>query len=175
MTANRVAAIGLGAAALVVSMILSGSAQTPPAQPSTAPATQQAPAQPAASAQTFSGDAGLIYTQIKPDKTADYEAVMNKYKEALTKSDNADEKAMAAGMKLYKSPDPGPNVQGSPTVLYVWVVNPTVKNADYSANAMIKTIAKAFPTEATGYYNQLKDALVGRSPLNLQLVNDFGK
>lgn len=180
MTANRMAASGLAVAALVVSTMLSGFAQTPPAQPPTQPPAQPpaapAAAQPAAPPpQTFSADAGLIYTQIKPDKTADYEAVMAKYKEALNKSENPDDKAMAAGMKLYKSPDPGPNVQGNPTVLYVWVVNPAVKNADYSANAMIKLIAKAFPTEAQGYYNQLREALVGRSPLNLQLVNDFSK
>lgn len=170
MTRDRAAAIGFAAAALVVSTILSGYAQTPPPpQPPAAPAPATPPAQ------TFSGDAGLIYTQIKPDKTADFEAVVAKYKEALTKSESADDKAMAAGMRLYKSPDPGPNVQGNPTVLYVWVVNPTVKNADYSANAMVKSLAKAFPTEANGYFNQLKEALVGRSPLNLNLVNDFAK
>ena len=66
-------------------------------------------------------------------------------------------------------PGPGGNV------LYVWVVNPAVKNADYSANAIIKLLAKAFPTEATAYYNQLREAMVGRQPLNLALVNDFSK
>ena len=41
---------------------------------------------------------------IKPDKTADFEAVLAKYKEALGKSDNPKRKEQLAGMKFFKSP-----------------------------------------------------------------------
>jgi hypothetical protein len=154
--ASRVSAVGLLAAALMVADAPRSVAQTPaPAQPP-----------PAAQAQSFSAPAGLIYVQVKPDKTTDYEAVMAKYKEALEKSEDANVKQMAAGMKLYKSTDPGP--QGN--TLYVWVVEPTVTGADYSANAMVKLLAAAFPTEAQAMFAQLKEALAGQQPLNLQPV-----
>ena len=37
---------------------------------------------------TLDGDAAVITILIKPDKTADFESVIAKYKEALGKSDN---------------------------------------------------------------------------------------
>src|SRR3954471_19347434 len=53
-----------------------------------APAQQPAPAQPAAApGLTFDGDAGLLFMQIKPDKTADFESVMAKLNEELAKTD----------------------------------------------------------------------------------------
>jgi len=44
-------------------------------------------AQQAPNARVFNGGAGLILYTIKADKTADFEMVMNKTKEALSKSD----------------------------------------------------------------------------------------
>src|SRR5207253_11049810 len=64
--------------------------QTPPAQQP--PAQQPPPAQPAPQTQAapavrvFASDAGMVLNFIKPDKTADFEAVMAKLKEALQKS-----------------------------------------------------------------------------------------
>src|SRR4051812_27896968 len=52
-----------------------------------APAGQAPAAQAAASTKrVFASDAGMVLNFIKPDKTADFEAVMVKLKEALMKS-----------------------------------------------------------------------------------------
>jgi len=70
-------------------------------------ARAQQPAAPAGQAQTvsnprlFPNDAGMVLNFIKPDKTADFEAVMAKLKEALSKSDKPDRKAQAAGLKVF--------------------------------------------------------------------------
>jgi hypothetical protein len=62
-------------------------AQTPsPAQPTTPPAAAQAAPEKAENP-TFSAPAGLLLVQIKPDKTADYEAMIAKLKDALSKSE----------------------------------------------------------------------------------------
>ena len=47
-------------------------------------ASAQEPAKPVL---TLEGDATVVIVLIKPDKTADFEAVLAKYKEALSKSD----------------------------------------------------------------------------------------
>jgi hypothetical protein len=179
----RVALAGWTAAALIV---MTGAAQGSQTPSSTSPQTSQPPSTttqsptPAPSptatpapGSSFTGASGLIYVQIKPDKVADYESVVAKYKEALLKSEAPESKQMAAGMKLYKSMDPPP--AASPNILYVWVVDPAVKDADYSANAMVKLLSQAFPAEAKALYDKLKDSLVGRTPLNLQMVTDFSK
>src|SRR6187399_2912082 len=52
---------------------------------------------------TFDGDAVIWLVAVKPDKTADFEAVMTALKDALAKSSNPDAKAQAAGWRVVKS------------------------------------------------------------------------
>ena len=71
---------------------------------STAAAQQPAaPAEPAKPVLTINSDAAIITLLIKPDKTADFEVVLNKLKEALAKSEKPERKQQAAGWKIFKS------------------------------------------------------------------------
>src|SRR4030095_15441914 len=83
----------------------------------TAVASAQEAAKPAP-VMTLDGDAAVITILIKPDKTADFESVLAKYKEALGKSDNATRKTQLAGMKFFKAAA----AQGG--VPYIIVVDP---------------------------------------------------
>lgn len=137
--------------------------QPPPAAPAAAPAQ---PAQPAPGL-TFDGDAGLIFMQIKPDKTADFESVMAKLHEALTKTDKPERKQQAAGWKIYKSTEPGPGGN----VLYVAIVTPALKGADYT---VAKILYEVFPTEVQTIFPTYRDSFAaGLSRTNLSLVQDF--
>ncbi len=142
-----------------------------PAQPAPAAArAPAAPAQPAPAAPglTFDGDAGLIFMQIKPDKTADFESVMTKLHEALTKTDKPERKQQAAGWKIYKSTEPGPGGN----VFYVAVINPTLKGADYT---VAKILYEVFPTEVQAIFPTYRDSFAaGQNRMNLSLVQDFG-
>jgi len=137
--------------------------------------TAQQPAQPAQQAQsavntrTFPGDAGMILNFIKPDKTADFEAVMTKLKEALQKSEKPERKQQAAGWKIFKSPDPA----GANT-LYVFIIDPAVKGADYS---VANILAEAFPPEQVNeLYKQYAGAYAqGQNIVNLNMLIDLGK
>ena len=104
---------------LVVGVLSTSNAQgqTPPAQ-----AAQAAPAP-----RVFASDAGLVLNFIKPDKTADFEAVMTKLKEALQKSAKPERKQQAATWKVFKSPEPaqGGNAPCAHDLS-------TVKGADYT-------------------------------------------
>jgi hypothetical protein len=137
--------------------------------------TAQQPAQPAQQAQaavstrTFPGDAGMILNFIKPDKVADFEAVMAKLKEALQKSEKPERKQQAAGWKIFKSPDPA----GANT-LYVFIIDPTVKGADYS---VANILAEAFPPEQVNeLYKQYAGAYAqGQNIVNLNMLLELGK
>jgi hypothetical protein len=129
--------------------------------------TQYASAQQPPPGMTFTGDAGLIYNIIKPDKTADYEMVMGKLKEALQKTENAQFKEMARSWKIFKLMEPGPNGN----TLYLTIVDPAVKGGDYTVS---KILADVFPTEVQELYQKYSDAYAGGlSRANLQLIQSF--
>src|SRR5438445_13411634 len=107
--------IALGLAAVVVSA-------------TTAFAQAAAPAQAAANPFVFPGDAGVILNFVKADKTADFEMVLGKAKEALAKSEKPERKAQAAGRKVFKANEPGPGG----AAIYVFVIDRVAKGGEYS-------------------------------------------
>jgi hypothetical protein len=150
------------AVGLVVGVLAAGSVQ---AQQATPPA-QQAAAAPAK--RVFGSDAGLVLNFIKADKTADFEAVMVKLKEALNKSDKPERKAQAASWKVFKSPEPA----AGGNALYVFVIDPAVKDADYTVSTIL---AEAFPQEVQAIFKQYSDSYAsGQNFVNLALVQKFG-
>ena len=128
---------------------------------------QAAPAQ--APGRVFASDAGMIINTIKADKTADFEMVVSKIKEALQKSEVADRKAQAASWRVFRVMEPGPNN----SVLYVFWFDPPVKGADYTVS---KILNEGFPAEVQALYKTFNDSYSGgQSLLNLQLVSAMGK
>ena len=141
----------------------------------TAVRAQQPPApaqgaQQVSNARIFPNDAGMVLNFIKPDKTADFEAVMAKLKEALAKSEKPERKQQAEGWKIFKSADPAGG-----NVLYVYIIDPSVKGADYQVSNII--------TEAFGTGPEINDLLKkygeayasGMNILNLILLQGMGK
>jgi hypothetical protein len=120
-----------------------------------APAAQ-APAAP--SQFVFPGDGGMILNFVKPDKTADFEMVLGKVKEALTKSEKPERKAQAAGWKVFKASEPGPGG----AAIYVFFMDPVAKGAEYKVGDILvegfgaegqtlyKTYSEAYGTPAIG-------------------------
>ena len=143
-------------------------AQTPPAQ--APPAQPPAAAAAAPTARTFASDGGMVLNFVKPDKTADFEAVIAKLKEALAKSEKPERKEQAKSWKVFKSPDPA----AGGNALYVFVIDPAVKGADYTVSNIL---AEAFPpAEVNELYKQYAAAYAsGQNFVNLTLVSDLGK
>ena len=123
----------------------------------TAVASAQEPAKPVL---TLEGDATVMIVLIKPDKTADFETVVAKYKEALAKSDKPARKEQLAGLKIFKSP----TAMGGNTA-YIFVADPIVKGEEYDITRVINEV---FPSEVTDMFNKYKDSYAGRQiiPLN---------
>ena len=145
------------------------SATTAFAQATPPPAAPAAAAQAAPTTRMFASDGGMVLNFIKPDKTADFEAVSGKLKEALQKSEKPERKQQAASWKVFKSPDPA----AGGNVLYVFMIDPSVKGADYTVSNIL---AEGFPTEVQALYKQYADAYAsGQNFVNLSLVSDLGK
>ena len=166
--------LGLIAFGLFIGVVSSSTvqAQAPAAQapPAQAPAAQAPAAQAAPpTKRVFASDAGMVLNFIKPDKTADFEAVMVKLKEAMQKSDKPERKQQAAGWKVFKSPDPA-----NGNVLYVFIIDPAVKEADYQlSNIIIEGYSGA---EANEILKKYADAYAqGINIVNLNMAVDFSK
>jgi hypothetical protein len=120
-------------------------------------------------ARVFSGGAGLILYTIKPGSTADFEMVLNKTKEALTKSEKPDRKQQAASWRVYKSDAAAANGN----VTYVMIVDPAIKDADYN---IVNILNEAFPAEIQALFKAYTEAFAsGLIPINLLPVVDYGK
>ncbi len=109
---------------------------------------------------TLDGESAVIIVLIKPDKAADFETVIAKYKDAFAKNDNAARKQQLAGLKIFKSPA----AMGGNTA-FIFVADPVVKDQEYD---ITRVIHEVFPSEATDMFNKYKEAFAGRQiiPLN---------
>ncbi|HVZ23183.1 MAG TPA: hypothetical protein VG871_19050 [Vicinamibacterales bacterium] len=167
---RRVSGVVLAAAVLLVpAMTTQGSVYAQEAQPAQAAAGQQQQAGPPKT--TFAGDAVIEAFAVNPDKTADYEKVIAALKDALSKSANPLAKQQAAGWKIYQNSTPNPD--GS--IVYVHVIDPVVKGADYNILNNIYEVVKD-PTEQRAMYDLYRGAL--KQALFIiqgKLTDDLGK
>jgi hypothetical protein len=106
--------------------------------------------QPAKPTLAFSNDAGLIIFYIKPDKAADFEALMAKLKEGIGKLDAPEAKQQAASLKLFKNKV----ADGAPVAIYVLMADPAVKNLEYW---FLPILYKTFPAESKALYDKWND------------------
>jgi hypothetical protein len=141
-----------------------------PAQPPAAPAAgqAQAPATPpppsVPASRKFTSDAGVMFSAIKPDKTADFEAVMARVKDALAKSQDPQRKQQALSWRVFKGLEAGPGG----AVIYIWLIDPPVKDIEYVITDILR---EAFPNEAQDLWAKyIACFLSGQTMLNLQQV-----
>jgi hypothetical protein len=128
--ALQVAVIVLAMAGVAVAQApQSAAAPTPPPAPGVTPA------------RTFTAPVGLLFNTIRPDRVADFEKVIAYLQAALEKSADAKDRAQLQGWRVFKAAEPGPGG----TVLYVFVIDPTVPDADYGLG---RILAEAYPETA---------------------------
>jgi hypothetical protein len=135
---------------------------TAPPAPVTTPAPGQSVVSPPPLGRVFASEQGLIFNAIRPDKVMDFETVLVKLRAALADSKDPVRNQQGWGWKIFKAAEPGPN--GS--VLYVFVMDPAVKGADYG---VAKILAEAYPREIMDLYRMYTTAFApaGQTLLNL--------
>ena len=130
-------------------------------------ATQISFSEAAQPARTFEAPAGLILNYIRADRTAAFESVAGRLVGALAGSESPERRAQAAGWKMYRAQEPGPNGN----VLYVWLIDPAVAGADYAAAGLLR---ETFPTEVQSLYEAFNGAFgVGQALINMEPVDTF--
>ena len=145
-------------------------AAQPPQQPPVAqpPGTPAAPPAAVPSSRKFTTDAGLMFSVIKPDKTADFEMVMAKVKDALGKSQDPKRKQQALSWRVFKGQETAPG--GG--IVYVWFIDPPVKDVDYTVTDIL---TEAFPNEAQDLWAKYTACFAApQSMLNLSQVLTMG-
>lgn len=100
---------------------------------------------------TFTGQVALWTMAIKADKTADFEAVMTKLRDGLTRSAKPERRQQAAGWRVVKVSTPMPDG----TIAYVHVISPVVPGADYT---IMQILYDEFPMERQALYDQYRGA-----------------
>jgi hypothetical protein len=117
----------------------------------------QAPQETAAAAAdaklTFEGDVALWTVAIKPDKTADFERVMQRLREALMNSNNPQRQAQGKGWKVMRMSKPLPDGN----IAYVHVISPVVRGADYT---IMQTLYDELADERQELYELYRGAFV---------------
>lgn len=142
--------------------------QTPAGQIPVAPVAPTAPLPAVPASRKFTSDSGIMFSVIYANKTADYEAVLARVKEALNKSEDPKRKQMALSWKVMKGLEAGPGGN----VVYVWFLDPAVKDVDYSITTIL---VEAFPNEAQDLWAKYTACFVsGQTMLNLQQVLNMG-
>jgi hypothetical protein len=102
---------------------------------------------------TFDGDVALWTVAIKPDKTADFERVMQRLREALMNSDDPERRTQGKGWKVMRMSKPLPDGN----IAYVHVISPVVRGADYT---IMQTLYDELADERQQLYDLYRGAFV---------------
>ena len=122
---------------------------------------QEAQAAPQKPTVAFQNDAGLMILYVKSDKTADFEELMTRLKDGLTKIEAPEAKQQAESLKLFKGP------VGNGTAVYILFADPAVKNVEYW---FLSLLYKAFPADAQTLYQKWTDAKAANPPAVFDLT-----
>lgn len=113
----------------------------------------------------FDTDAGMLLYQIKPTKTADFEAVMEVIREAMRRSSSPVRQEQAKSLKVYRAAEPS-----GTNALYVLIMDPVVPSADYDFAAILKDSMPA--AEMARTLKRLNDCSAGKTN-KLSLSTNF--
>ena len=115
-------------------------------------------------ARTFTASTGVIFIAVRPDRVVDFEMVIGYLEAALEESTDPGVLAQARGWQVLRATEPGPNG----TVLYMFLVEPTVPGADYGLG---RILSDAYPDQIQDIWKLYTGALAGGgSLLNLTPV-----
>jgi hypothetical protein len=113
----------------------------------------------------FDTDAGMLLIQVKPDKTADFEAVTQLIRDAMRRSSSPVRQEQAKSLKVYRAAEPS-----GANALYVFTMDPVVPGADYDFAAILKDSMP--PTEMVKTLKRLNDCY-GSKINKLSLSTNF--
>lgn len=149
-------AIGAAAVVFLLSQLQAQTpppGQAPPAQATATPTPSPTPAVPAGPADyIFPTGAGLVFYYVKPGKATDFEAALDRIKEALGKATTPMLRQQSLNWRIYKSAEPATDA-----VVYVFAFDPAIATANYDPLLLLNQV---LPAEVQPLYDRIKDAVI---------------
>jgi hypothetical protein len=108
------------------------------------------------------GEAAMVTIAVRPDRTADFDRLLEKTKTVLGRSKSPQRQAQAAGWQVFKSEE---MVQGSAT--YLMRLDPALRGADYGFAAIMAEESASEEAEAA---RLLRDIVIGQSVIALNPI-----
>jgi hypothetical protein len=154
---------GLMSAVALLFLATSPQAQVPPPvppkppvqtpTPTVSPTPTPTPTVPAGPADyIFTSGAGLVFYYVKSAKASDFEAILDRVKEALTKAQSPMLKQQALNWRIYKSAEPPTDV-----TVFVFAFDPAITTANYDPLLLLNQV---LPAEVQPLFDRIKDAVV---------------
>jgi len=101
---------------------------------------------------TFPSGSGMLFFYVKPDMTADFEAVVDRLADALDHATDPMRKAQAANWRIFKSVE-----TTSDAAVYLFVFDPAVIGGDYDP---VKVLSEKQPPDLQALYDKLKASTI---------------
>ncbi len=139
-------------------------ARGPTATPQNPPAAAAAP-----DPLKFTHEFVLVYNQVKPDKTTDFEASWATIKAGLVKSEKPELKELGESIKIFKVDAPP-----GATVNYFFSLTPPSKTQSYDPTKILFESGAFSRDEADVIYGKLKDCYTAQGISTIPLVKVGG-
>ena len=111
---------------------------------------------------TLDGEAAIVTLAVKADRVADFERLIERLQDALSRSQNPARRAQAAGWEVFRAVEA---VAGN--VAFVMRLDPVVRGQDYD---VVRLLAEQFPAEAAALGRDYQQSVMTRSSLALNRV-----
>lgn len=119
---------------------------------------------PPIATRTFEDPAGLVMNFVAASGASDFERITRQLVRAMAESEDPERQGQAAGWKMYRVREPGPNNN----TVYVWLFDPVVTGANYAAPQLLN---ESFPEQVQQLYETFNESFgLGQVPLNLEPV-----
>ena len=97
---------------------------------------------------TFAEETGLVVVSVKPDKTADYEAVIRALQDGLSKATSERFRALAQSWRVFKAAEG----DAKANAVYIHIIHPVVAGADYRPSLVLDEILAGASAEMLAKY-----------------------
>jgi hypothetical protein len=105
---------------------------------------------------------------VRPERAADFEATIERLREALDISPTPRRREQALGWRVFRASERATNGD----LVYVFLIEPAVRGADYATS---KILAEAFPQEAQSLDRRYAESSQDQAVLDLSLVAALGQ
>jgi hypothetical protein len=165
MNAIRAGAVSFRTFVVVMCAVIAGGAAGLAARQ----ATPQNPPAAAPDPLKFTHEFVLVYNQVKPDKTTDFEASWATIKAGLVKSEKPELKELGESIKIFKVDAPA-----GATVNYFFSLTPPSKTHSYDPTKILFESGAFSRDEADVIYGKLKDCYTAQGISTIPLVRVGG-